>query len=143
MSIYKNGQKVLGSIVTIDDNHIKEAANTYSTNEQIIGKWVDGKPLYRKVIDLNCPKCTKEGISADANTDVSSLNIDYIMFKYISAFCVSDNFIVPYDRLYVGTDSGALVWYDTAKKYIIARHNRVVLNGASIIAIIEYTKITD
>ena len=143
MSIYKNGQKVLGNFNTIDDNHIKEVANTYSTNEQIIGKWIDGKPLYRKVIKLNCPICPKEGNSADANTDVSSLNIDYIMFKYTSVFCVSDNFIVPYDRLYVGTDSGALVWYDTAKKYIIARHNRVVLNSASIIAIIEYTKTTD
>ena len=133
----------MGSIVTIDDNHIKEVANTYSTNEQIIGKWVDGKPLYRKVIDLNCPKCTKEGVSADANTDVSSLNIDYIMFKYISTFCASHNFIVPYDRLYVSTDTGALVWYDTAKKYIVARHNRLILNDASIIAIIEYTKTTD
>ena len=68
MSIYKNGQKVLGSIVTIDDNHIKEVANTYSTNEQIIGKWIDGKPIYRKVIDL--------GVLPNAGTVNIPHNID-------------------------------------------------------------------
>ena len=67
MSIYKNGQKVLGSIVAIDDNHIKEVANTYSTNEQIIGKWVDGKPIYRKVITTN-----------STQMDVSSFNIENV-----------------------------------------------------------------
>ncbi len=27
-----------------------EKVNNYSTNEQVIGTWIDGKPLYRKVI---------------------------------------------------------------------------------------------
>ena len=143
MSIYKNGQKVLGSIVTIDDNHIKEVANTYSTNEQVIGTWIDGKPLYRKVINLNNPICTIEGTFADANTDVSSLNIDYIIFKNTSIFCSSVNSIVPYDRVDMNTGNGAIVWYETALKCIIARHNRMVYNDAPIIAIIEYTKTTD
>ena len=40
------------SIMNVTDNHIKEVTNTYSTNEMIIGKWIDGKPIYRKVIDL-------------------------------------------------------------------------------------------
>ena len=26
-------------------------ANTYSEEEQVIGTWIDGKPLYRKVVD--------------------------------------------------------------------------------------------
>ena len=26
--------------------------NTYSTEEQVIGTWIDGKPIYRKVIAL-------------------------------------------------------------------------------------------
>lgn len=25
--------------------------NNYSTEEQVIGKWIDGKPLYRKMVD--------------------------------------------------------------------------------------------
>ena len=27
--------------------------NNYSTEEQVIGTWIDGKPLYRKVININ------------------------------------------------------------------------------------------
>jgi hypothetical protein len=30
--------------------------NNYSTEEQVIGKWIDGKPLYRKTITGNMPK---------------------------------------------------------------------------------------
>lgn len=31
----------------------------YSTNETIIGKWADGKPLYRKVINVGTPGAAK------------------------------------------------------------------------------------
>ncbi len=39
----------------LNDNNIyekfmKKEENIYSTQEQIVGKWIDGKPLYRKVI---------------------------------------------------------------------------------------------
>lgn len=33
----------------------------YSTEEQVIGTWIDGKPLYRKVIYANSIDCTEEG----------------------------------------------------------------------------------
>ena len=113
----------------------------YSTNETVIGTWIDGKPLYRKVINLNCPKCSKEGTFADANTDVSSLNIDYIIFKNIIR--VSNNTVMNYDRVDVATKYGGMVWYNIANKCIMTRHNSMGYNGASITAIIEYTKTTD
>lgn len=113
----------------------------YSTDEQVIGEWIDGKPLYRKVINLNCPTCQTEGTFADAKTDVSSLNIDYIMFKNVNL--EKPNLIMSYDRIDINGNKGAVIWYDITKKNIIARHNRMVFNSASIIAIIEYTKTTD
>lgn len=115
----------------------------YSTNETVIGTWIDGKPLYRKVIDLNCPTCPRDGTYADANTDISSLNIDYIMFKNINVYSASANAFLSYDRLDVGSGGGAIVWYNIPSKSIMARHNRLVYNGSSIRAIIEYTKTTD
>ena len=115
----------------------------YSTNEIVIGEWIDGKPLYRKVIDLNCPICLKDKVFADANTDVSSLNIDHIMFKYTSVYCAAANSILPYDRFDIASGGGGIVWYDIANKCIMARHSRILLNGTLITAIIEYTKTTD
>ena len=32
-----------------------ENNNVYSEEEQIIGKWIDGKPIYRKVIITTSP----------------------------------------------------------------------------------------
>lgn len=47
----------------------------YSTEEKIIGKWIDGKPLYQKVItnlaQLDAEKWSK--------TNISSLNVDKII----------------------------------------------------------------
>ena len=43
----------MGSITAIDENKIKELSKeVYSTNETVIGTWIDGKPIYRKVVDL-------------------------------------------------------------------------------------------
>lgn len=40
-----------------------DAKNNYSTEEQVIGKWIDGKPLYRKTIDCgNLPNNTEISI---------------------------------------------------------------------------------
>ena len=39
-------------------NAINEVNNkfNYSTEEQVIGKWIDGKPLYRKIVFGNVPQ---------------------------------------------------------------------------------------
>ena len=115
----------------------------YSTDETVIGTWIDGKPLYRKVINLNCPTCTRDGVYVDVNTDVSSLNIDYIMFKNVNIFCTSYNIFMSYDRIDIAVNKGAIVWYDITNKNIVARSNSTIHNGGSITAIIEYTKTTD
>lgn len=47
----------------------------YSTDEQVIGTWIDGKPLYQKTYSIN-----ETIYNQDKSIDVSSLNID----KYVS-----------------------------------------------------------
>lgn len=60
---------------TMQDN-IEEAINAsdiYSTTEKVIGKWIDNKPIYRKVIVINNPPTS--------NTDYSHYisNLDTII----------------------------------------------------------------
>ena len=46
----------------------------YSTNEQVIGKWIDGKPLYRKVIDCGyLPNATSKNVAIGYN--MNQINI--------------------------------------------------------------------
>ena len=62
------------------ENAINEVDNkfNYSTEEQKIGTWIDGKPLYRKVIIFD----NFTSASGTKTTDLSSLNIKTI----VSAF---------------------------------------------------------
>lgn len=43
--------------------------HNYSTEEQVIGTWIDGKPLYRKTIKI-------ENVTASSHVDLTSLNIE-------------------------------------------------------------------
>lgn len=46
----------------------------YSTEEQVIGTWVDGKPLYQKTIVTNSPSTSaKIFVTMDSNVDIQSI----------------------------------------------------------------------
>ena len=47
----------------------------YSTDEQVIGKWINGKPIYRKVFSLN--KKVSEG--QDISTGCKLDNVDILI----------------------------------------------------------------
>lgn len=41
-----------------------EEENTYSTDERIVGKWIDGSDVYEKVVDLgNLPNATSKSVN--------------------------------------------------------------------------------
>lgn len=52
--------------------------SVYSESEQAIGKWINGKTIYRKVIQTMNPNCTKDGTIVNNDIDVSDLNIEFV-----------------------------------------------------------------
>ena len=146
MSIYKNGQKVLGSIVAIDDNHIKEVANTYSTNETVIGKWIDGKTIYRKVIDLGV--LPNEGtFRIPHNID----NLDRIISMRGMAKSPNQNLLLPfsYGTGKDGVNSDGTVKVNTVPINIYEEQGNIVVytlsdrSNMTGYVILEYIKTTD
>ena len=115
------------------NNKFKEIS-TYSTEEKVIGKWIDGKPLYRKTI---------EGIVSKSNENViigTIPNIETVAKKYGQGL------------------SGGLYWTDLDLKYsdTISSIIQIAKADGQIIAVfssaflgfpfhltIEYTKTTD
>ena len=103
----------------------------YSTNETVIGTWIDGKPLYRKIIKTS----VKQGVQKIY--DVSNMNLDDII-RMNGSISQSEGSIVhiPY-----GTSSNdfAVVYYPKSSNQI-----EVNTSSAGIVNIIlEYTKTTD
>lgn len=50
-------------------------SNQYSTTEQAVGTWIDGKPLYQKTIVDTMPTVTTDGTRSTKIIDISSLNM--------------------------------------------------------------------
>ena len=107
------------------------ADSVYSTDEMIIGRWIDGKPLYRKVIKAS----VNQGVQKIY--DVSNMNLDDII-RMDGSISQSRGSIVhiPYGT---GSNDFAVIYYPKSSNQIEVNTTR-----AGIVNIIlEYTKTTD
>ena len=117
-----------------------EKARTFSTSETVIGTWIDGKPLYRKVVAVDFPTNTTPII----NYPHGISNISYVVSVNLIWWDIEDarwyNNFKDTTGTYIQIDGisntqvriksvgTAVNWnYRTAGKY----------------AIVEYTKTTD
>ena len=72
--------KLADKVVTADKIADGVLGQNYSTSEQVIGTWVDGKPLYQKSFVIAADELSSY------TTDLLSTNIDSIMFDLSSSF---------------------------------------------------------
>lgn len=109
-------------------------ANDYSLDEKRIGTWVDGKPLYRKVIS---------GITANGrNVSVKELNIDTLcaMQFVCQDSSDSDGDVIKIISPYNSPNDNFSVYISLSKLSMIATGT---LLNQPYIGILEYTKTTD
>ena len=134
MSIYKGGNLVMGGVSAVNEEKMKEIAKeVYSTDEIVIGTWINGKPLYRKVIT--------GGTDGSLQTiyTLSDKNINLINF-YGTAKSVAESWTVPinfYDSLTIA--DSYVSQYGLMLSLISSGSN--VQNTYEIV--LEYTKTTD
>lgn len=71
-----NKSNVVNAINEVNTNDIRRS--TYTTSEQVIGKWIDGKPLYRKTITFTTMIKQNEITSIAHNiTNAKNIFIDF------------------------------------------------------------------
>ena len=118
---------------------------SYSTDEQICGTWIDGKPIYRKVIT---------GTSITGNTDFNVShgisNIDTVVNANIYAYDHKSSTTARWRQLnfVYANDSGSNnAWYGgfaiTDQNIIFQVGSSFARNTTKWHAIIEYTKTAD
>ena len=112
------------------------ALDIYSTEETVIGTWIDGKPIYRIVIVV--PSLPRPHMG-DKIVDVPQLNIDEVvtldgMFWATSTTAMSNNWNTTADYI-------SLV-YDSSGKYVYAWGSKAFESRPGFITL-EYTKTTD
>lgn len=127
-----------GKYVEIINLDFSNNLQYYSTAEQIVGAWIDGKPLYRRTMFAT--------ISASKSADVGSIsNIDYVEIikgntifenggnEYsvpLSTYETSTNFSKFFVQKNVSTNLATIKWAGNSTSGIVY-------------ATVEYTKVTD
>lgn len=134
-----------GQILKYDDqsetwvNENLDTGINYSTTEQVIGTWIDGKPLYRKVISAN-------SIAADSLSAALVSNVDFFATEFINCHDDTSNAIFSPSTISTYNIAGADTIYATVTKTIdnelkILNVNHV--DTLTVIASVIYTKTTD
>ena len=117
-------------VIDLINKVAKKIVPKYSKDETVVGTWINGKPIYRKVIVLDHNIETSSYNTWIDIYDVSSMNVDYLVNVIISSGEGDDNTIRTSTSLWAVRDNYLKEW---------AYHD---FNSAKII-IMEYTKTTD
>lgn len=114
----------------------------YSTEEQVIGAWIDGKPLYQKTIQcvLNFPYAW---IGAIVQHNISNFDIGVNAFGFVKRD--NDVILIPSMRSDTnGQTTNAISIYNINKtEFNINTLNKADLNGKTAYITLQYTKTTD
>ena len=110
--------------------------NDYSTDEQIIGTWIDGKPLYQKTIYLgNLPNAT----TANVNTEISNAKR---LINYFATATDSNGGQIAFPRLWIGGTGDIYIGFgaNLSTINIATTSDRSGMTGYCTV---QYTKTTD
>ena len=114
--------------------------NTYSTTEQRIGTWIDGKPIYRKVISVG-------GLTLNTyDVDISSLNANMVFLNKSVLVNNTSTVLYQFPIYYTSTNDYFKAFRRKEGNNDVVRINIGSTHAVStnmIRLIIEYTKTTD
>lgn len=121
----------------VDKKYVDEKL-AYSTDEIIVGRWIDNKPIYRKIFTINAwPNATQ------VNMDIPDIsNVDKILTVKGMMQNSVEAFTVPFYYNSSAFDS-ILVMIANNTIYAIRLKTNNNRSGYSGFALLEYTKTTD
>lgn len=123
-----NVEDALNDLYTLKGND-----ENYSTDEKIIGKWIDGKPIYRNIIDMGNQTTKNTSISKD----ISFLNIDKPLKNTGYALYNNNNKIYNFPIINGEEQVAGFAFNSDTLSFTASTWMN---NFSNIIAIIEYTK---
>lgn len=110
-----------------------ENKEIYSTSEQVIGTWIDDKPLYRRVINTRTPDTVEDTQVAVIDTTIKLKKIDGVIYNTVAGQGLPINF-------YYSTDYMITTY---ATEHAINMKVTNSYTDAPVEIVLEYTKTTD
>lgn len=121
----------------ITQNNISKDIVNYSLDEQCIGSWINGKPLYEKTFVFDPPQATKYGTIAISYMPLSIENLEKIV--YLNGYGINtDSYTLP-----LPYDNTIFCIYYNYSKGLVINNGQPTYNDLKIYTTIRYTKTTD
>lgn len=119
----------------------------YSTNEQIVGTWIDGKPLYEVTVEADNPTINSYSDNKYIEATYSSSVIDFAKCVSCAVYDSTDSrwYTLPYERM-ISTENINLQAMRLANgSYIVTAHWKSTnsYNTTKFRYTIQFTKTTD
>lgn len=110
--------------------------NSYSTTEKVVGKWIDGKPLYQKTIDFGTlPNNALKTIAHNISNLKRAVNV------FGCAYRSTDKISFPLPYATVLNTQAIALYADDTDIVIVTGQDRSNLTECYVT--LEYTKTTD
>ena len=116
----------------INDLALSKTSDNYSTTERVVGSWINGKPLYQKVVTAKSPS------SLNTWYDVLTIsNVEYLRIVYGELYFNSS----AIDKLILNHSSTSTMGIknNTIKMYITTNDYK----SKDVMFIVQYTKTSD
>lgn len=108
--------------------------NEYSTDEQLVGHWIDGKPVYQKTFTGTTTATTSSDSVAGTIANLGTL-VDSNGTIFLEGGWGVNQHSLPYDNV-------AEYYVDTSNQLIIHKQNEIA-NSKGYMVTLRYTKTTD
>lgn len=136
---YKNITPVLNKMLDI----ISPTGGNYSKDEQVIGTWVDGRPIYQKTYETTTPSTSNESTLID----ISGMKLDNLLACFGSIIKDQDQGVttfLPFNNSYYrSTQDRFQVYGDVGRLNAIRCYCGTYFIDCKIFVTIQYTKSSD
>lgn len=118
--------------------------NEYSTDEKIVGSWVDGKPIYQKTIEYTTQITMSSTRSLTKLADLTSLAVDEVINYRASMLSSSGStYIIPYISLRSNLSLNSNIFINENNElYLECYRTSDTMIITKVLCTIQYTKLT-
>lgn len=116
--------------------------NTYSSSEQVIGTWIDGKPLYQKTVTV--PNTSAWSNNSTFNNDVSNADMIWIYDGFIYDNRSTQKFVYPNPMVQNSDRLSFNIDLNDKSKFKVSCNTTYAANADRYAVLtVRYTKTTD
>jgi len=125
-----------------------DARYDYSTDEKVIGTWIDGKPLYQKTFEETFTESITDGTVTRHGINLNTLSIEFL--RNVEGVIETDSTNHYFNPMVEGYKPSSTMysmrWYtgnNNGNYTLFLETNRSTISGMKYYITIQYTKTTD